>query len=379
MLPLNILITGGAGFIGSSLAQALVQRGHNVRVFDNLSPQIHGECASRDPTSVRNKKGFLFIRGDVTSSRDLESSLQGVDTVVHLAAETGTGQSMYEISRYAAVNVGGTANLLDIVANMRLPIRRIILASSRAVYGEGKYICDEHGVSHPPQRSETNLAQGLYEPLCPECSRPLRMLPTDEEAPLRPNSVYGVTKLAQEQLALSVGRATGISTIAFRFQNVFGPGQSLCNPYTGILSVFSTRMRHGLNINIFEDGHESRDFVFISDVVDATIAGIEYPQHITGAFNVGSGRPTSVLTVASKLHSLLGGSSSLSVSGQYRAGDIRHNVADLEKVSKMLHFVPKVTLDDGLGQFVQWVMSEKLQKDRYETSLKEMQQRGLLK
>jgi len=375
----HILITGGAGFIGSNLSLALLDKGHKVRVLDSLAPQIHGEGGT-ESALYRSIAGKVeFVRGDVTSRQDMLGAMNGVDTIVHLAAETGTGQSMYAIRRYAGVNVGGTAEMLDLIANEHLPIRRIVVASSRAIYGEGKYLCEEHGVCYPSARKEEKLARGEFEPVCPVCSHTIQMLLTDENSELHPTSVYGVTKLTQEQLIMTVGKALGISTIAFRYQNVYGPGQSLANPYTGILSIFSTRIRHGRGINIFEDGRESRDFVFISDVVEATLAGIEHPDPITDSFNVGSGKATDVLTIANTLLYHFGVEAEIKVSGQYRAGDIRHNVADLTKISQTFGVSPKVTIVEGISRFVRWVKGENIEADRYEESLKEMTGRGLFK
>lgn len=376
---MRILITGGAGFIGSNLALALRARGHAVTVLDTLAPQIHGEDPGASPLYRSIADKVRFVRGDVTSREDWLKVLPEADAVVHLAAETGTGQSMYAIRHYAEVNVGGTALLLDLVANGRFPVKRLVVASSRAVYGEGKYRCAEHGVCHPEARADADMAAGRFEPRCPVCGRDLEVLPTDEAAALRPSSVYGVTKLTQEQLVLSVGKALGLSAIAFRYQNVYGPGQSLANPYTGILSIFSTRIRNGGPINIFEDGKESRDFVYIDDVVAATVLGIEHPEPLVEVFNVGSGIATDVLTVARTLQRLLGGASEIAVSGQYRAGDIRHNLADVGKARTLLSFAPAVGFEEGLSRFVAWVMGEPLQLDRYEDSLAEMRAKGLFK
>lgn len=379
MTPQRILVTGGAGFIGSRLSLALLARGHGVRVLDSLSPQIHGADPLQS-TLYRSIAGKLdFRRGDVTRRDDLESALAGIDTVIHLAAETGTGQSMYAIRHYTDVNIGGTALLLDLIANGGFPVKRLVVASSRAVVGEGKYHCPEHGVCCPDARADADMAAGRFEPRCPVCGTDLGMLPTDEDSALRPSSVYGVTKLTQEQMVLTVGKALGISAIAYRYQNVYGPGQSLSNPYTGILSIFSTRIRNGSPINIFEDGRESRDFVYIDDVVAATVLGIEFPQPINQVFNVGSGIATDVLTVAHTLRQLLGGSSEISVSGQYRAGDIRHNVADLARISRVLGYRPAVPFAEGLGRFAAWVRGEAMPQDRYEDSLAELQAKGLLK
>jgi dTDP-L-rhamnose 4-epimerase len=375
----RILITGGAGFIGSSLAVELASRGHEVVVLDDLAPQIHGDDPERSPLFRRLAGKVRFVRGDVTSRDDLLGALSGVGTVVHLAAETGTGQSMYAIRHYAQVNVGGTALLLDLIANERLPIDRLLVASSRAVYGEGKYKCAEHGVLYPNARSTEAMARGQFEHHCPVCDQTLQMLPTDEESALRPSSVYGVTKLTQEQLVLTVGQALGISALAFRFQNVYGPGQSLSNPYTGILSIFSTRLRQNKPINIFEDGLETRDFVYIDDVVAALRSGVESARPMVNVLNVGSGVATSVLSVAHRLKDLLGGESSIAISGEYRVGDIRHNVADVRKIAGELGFAPSVSFDVGLGCFVNWVRGESVGTDRYEQSLAELKAKGLFK
>lgn len=375
----TILITGGAGFIGSSLALELIARGHKVVVLDKLVPQIHGEDVEASPLYQRIRGKVTFIRGDVTCREDLLKVLPGIDTVVHLAAETGTGQSMYAIRHYADVNVGGTALLLDLIANEGFPVRRLVVASSRAVYGEGKYRCQNHGVHFPKARLDEAMLAGQFEHLCPVCNQLMRVEPTDESSALNPSSVYGVTKLTQEQLVLSVGQALGISALAFRYQNVYGPGQSLSNPYTGILSIFSTRIRQGKPVNIFEDGQESRDFVYIDDIVDATVRGIEHEAPLVDVFNVGSGVATDVLSIAHMLRTYLGGNSEITVSGQYRSGDIRHNLADLEKVSRMLGFKAKVSFEDGLRRFVDWVRTEHLAKDRYEESLEELRVKGLFK
>lgn len=375
----NILITGGAGFIGSRLANSLIARGHRVRVLDNLSPQIHGVEPESSALFRSLHDDVEFIRGSVTNREHLIQALTGVDTVVHLAAETGTGQSMYAIQHYSDVNIGGTSMLLDLIANERFPIRKIVVASSRAVYGEGKYSCSTHGNVYPGARVAESMRQGDFEVHCPHCGIPVETVPTDEETPVRPASLYGITKLTQEQMVLTVGKALGISALAFRYQNVYGPGQSLANPYTGILSIFSTRIRNGSGINIFEDGKESRDFVFIDDVVAATVKGVEHDEALVDVFNVGAGVATDVLTIANTLQALLGVIVPIEVTGQFRVGDIRHNVADLTKVRQVLGFEPSVAIEEGLRQFVSWVKGEQVQADRYEESLDELRAKGLFK
>lgn len=378
-LAQTILITGGAGFIGSRLALALIARGHTVRVLDVLAPQIHGEDPESSPLFCSIQNVVEFQRGNVCDEQAVRRALDGVECVVHLAAETGTGQSMYAIRHYADVNVGGTAMLLDVIANDALPVRKLVVASSRAVYGEGAYQCDEHGRVFPAPRTALDMQAGDFEIHCPQCGRVATMTPTPEDAQLVPHSVYGVTKLTQEQLTLAVGQALGISAIALRYQNVYGPGQSLSNPYTGILSIFSTRIRNGKAINIFEDGKESRDFVYIDDVVDATIRSIELQTPLVGPLNVGAGVAIPVAEIANTLQAQLGAAVPVVVSGQFRVGDIRHNVADLERVGRVLGYRPAVPFDEGLARFVRWVQDEAVQPDRYEQSLEELRARGLFK
>ncbi len=375
----NILITGGAGFIGSTLALSLVASGHKVRVIDSLAPQIHGTDPSASPLFRSIQGKVEFYHGNVTNRDDLLRVLPGIDTVVHLAAETGTGQSMYAIRHYADVNIGGTTLLLDLIANQPFPVRQLVVASSRAVYGEGKYHCASHGTVFPNTRTESNMSRGDFSVHCPACGAVAELLASDEETPVRPSSVYGITKLTQEQMALTVGRALGISVVALRYQNVYGPGQSLLNPYTGILSIFSTRIRNGNGINIFEDGKESRDFVFIDDAVAATSAAISYESNSSDVFNVGSGVATDVLTIATTLQRFLGTKVPTVISGQYRVGDIRHNVADLTRIRSMLGYEPSVFLEQGLDRFVKWVKGEQVHICRYEDSLRELTAKGLFK
>lgn len=375
----NILITGGAGFIGSRLSLLLVAKGHNVRVLGNLSPQIHGSEPQKSHLFLSIHDKVEFYHGDVTNRNDLMKVLPGIDTVVHLAAETGTGQSMYAIRHYSDVNIGGTALLLDLIANEQFTVEKIVVASSRAVYGEGKYSCTRHGDVFPPSRSTKDMEKGDFNVYCPICATPVQVLPTDENSPTFPASIYAITKLNQEQMVLTIGKSLGISTIAFRYQNVYGPGQSLSNPYTGILSIFSTRIRNRNEINIFEDGKESRDFVFIDDVIAATVLGIEYEDPIVDIFNVGSGEATDVLTISKSLQKMLKQTVPLRISGQFRQGDIRHNLADLIKIRTVLGFTPSISMEVGLNRFVDWVKKEQIQVDRYEESLQELKEKGLFK
>ena len=376
---MNILITGGAGFIGSSLALGLLEKGHNVTILDNLSKQIHGENPQNSFLYQRIQNRFNFLKGDVQNQDDCRKALKNQDVVVHLAAETGTGQSMYEIKKYCDCNVSGTAVLLDLITNDKLPIKKVIVASSRAIYGEGKYRCARHGDVYPVSRKDELMRAGKFECTCPHCDDQLTLRPTDENSKIHPTSIYGITKYTQEEMIHSVGRALHIPTVAFRYQNVYGPGQSLTNPYTGILSIFSTRIRNRKDIVIFEDGKESRDFVFIDDVVKATIMGIESENADYKSFNVGTGDSVSVIEIAEELIKNFGIEVLLHISGTYRLGDIRHNFADISAIKSQLGFIPQVSIQQGIEKFVAWVKSQEMVNDGYEKSLEEMKLKGLYK
>ena len=375
----NVLITGGAGFIGSNLALKLIEKGYQVTVLDNLSPQIHGyNPTETSPLYLSIKDKVKFIHGTVTSKSDWEEALKDQDAIVHYAAETGTGQSMYEVEKYVDVNINGTALMLNLLMNGSYNVKKVIVASSRSIYGEGKYISKELGAVYPTQRESIHMDQGDFEVKYPNSSA-LTLVGTDEESKIHPSSVYGITKQNQEQMVLTVCPTVGIAGVAFRYQNVYGPGQSLKNPYTGILSIFSTQIKNGNNINIFEDGLESRDFVYIDDVVDATILGLEKEEANNQVFNVGTGVATNVLTVANELVKNYGIDVSINVSGNYRLGDIRHNYADLTKINKLLGFCPKVSFEAGLKSFAEWVNTQEVQEDKYQKSIDEMKAKGLYK
>ncbi|MCT3834387.1 NAD-dependent epimerase/dehydratase family protein [Elizabethkingia anophelis] len=375
----NILITGGAGFIGSNLALKLIDKGYNITVLDNLSPQIHGNNPTEtSPLYLSIKDKVKFILGSVTIEEDWRKAIDGQDIIVHYAAETGTGQSMYEVKKYIDVNIGGTAILLDLLVNTEHNIKKVVVASSRSIYGEGKYMSRELGAVYPKHRTAEDMNKGDFEPNYPESSE-LELVATDEDSKIHPSSVYGITKQNQEQMILTVCPTIGIAGVAFRYQNVYGPGQSLKNPYTGILSIFSTQIKNGNGINIFEDGKETRDFVFIDDVIDATILGIEKEEANNQVFNVGTGVATDVLTVAEGLIKNYGVEVPITISGNYRLGDIRHNYADLTKIRKFLNFEPKITFEEGLRQFTKWVNTQEVQEDKYQKSIEEMKMKGLYK
>ena len=377
---MRVLITGGAGFIGSHIALKLIEKGYEVTVLDNLLEQIHGADPDHTSPLYCSIKGKVhFIKGDVCNKSDWEKALDGVDYVIHLAAETGTGQSMYEIKRYIDVNIGGTALLLDILTNSKHHVKRVVVAESRAIYGEGKYYCEKCGEVYPTERKDEDMAKGDFECHCPKCGGKVSLVATTEDSTVHPSSIYGVGKQVQGQLVHMICKSIGIESVSFRYQNVYGPGQSLANPYTGILSIFSTRIKNHKEINIFEDGKESRDFVYIDDVVDATIAGMEVPEANGHVFNIGTGVSTDVLTVAQTLSKHYGIEVPLKVTGNYRLGDIRHNYADITLAKRIIGFQSKWTFDAGIKQFTEWVNRQELQTDNYEASLEEMKQKGLFK
>ncbi len=377
----KILITGGAGFIGSSLGKYLIDRGYEVTILDNLSPQIHGENPEITSPLFRSIKGNVnLIIGSVTDRSVLEQAIAGQEVIVHFAAETGTGQSMYQIQRYVDVNIGGTGVMLDILANSKHNVEKVIIASSRSIYGEGKYYSPElKAFLFPKHRSSKDMDNGDFEVKYEGVSSPLHVVATDEESKIHPSSVYGITKQNQEQMVMTVCPPIGIAPVAFRYQNVYGPGQSLSNPYTGILSIFSTLIRTGKPINVFEDGKESRDFVYVDDAVEATFSGIINEAANGQVFNVGTGVPTDVITVAKTLINGYGKEVPLVVSGNYRLGDIRHNFASLEKIETSLNFVPKYSFEKGISKFIAWVDSQEIRNGKYDESIEEMRKKGLLK
>lgn len=377
----HILITGGAGFIGSNLALKLVSKGYEITVLDSLSKQIHGDNPSKTSPLYQSICGKVrFIQGTVTSREDWLHALKDIECVVHLAAETGTGQSMYEIQKYVDVNIGGTALLLDILTNTKHSVKKVVVAESRAIYGEGRYYSEDlQQYIYPAERTDENMAKGDFDVKYSGCKKPLQLVATTEDSMVHPTSVYGITKQVQGQLVHLVCPSIGIAAVSYRYQNVYGPGQSLSNPYTGILSIFSTRIKNGNEINIFEDGKETRDFVYIDDVVDATILGIEKEEANGHVFNIGTGVATDVLTVANTLIEKYGIQVPVRVSGNYRLGDIRHNYADITAARTILGFEPKWSFSDGIGEFVKWVNKQKVQEDKYEASIAEMKQKGLYK
>ena len=366
-----ILVTGGAGFIGSHLVDGLVKKGHDVRVLDNLEHQVHG---GRVPDYINKNAEYMY--GDVRDEDVLKNALEDVEVVFHEAAAVGVGQSMYQIKKYSDVNVMGTAKLLDVIVNGKFPIKKMVVASSMSIYGEGKYKCENCGVVYPRLRPKRQLEKKDWDIRCPNCDRSVAALPTDESKPLYPTSVYAVTKRDQEELFLSVGRAYGIPSVALRYFNVYGPRQSLGNPYTGVAAIFSSRIKNNKPPIIFEDGLQTRDFVSVNDIVQANILVMENNRANYEAFNVGSGSPVSIKQIAETLAKLYKRTVRPDITNKFREGDIRHCFADITKIKK-IGFEPRVSFDEGMKNLAQWGTGIQV-KDTTQKAIDELKKRRLM-
>jgi len=367
---MRVLVTGGAGFIGSHLVDALVQQGHHVRVLDHLEAQVH---QGRKPSYLHAQADYLW--GDVRDREMVRKGLRGVEAIFHEAAAVGVGQSMYQIEKYVASNVLATAVLLDVIVNDRVPLKKLLVASSMSIYGEGQYRCPGCGPVFPALRTEAQLRQRQWEMMCPACHRPVTPEPTPEGKPLAPTSVYAVSKRDQEELCLSVGRSYRIPTVALRYFNVYGPRQALSNPYTGVCAIFSARIKNRHRPLVFEDGHQTRDFIDVRDVVQANLLVLKEARADDGVFNVGTGTATSIGRIGQLLAELYEVPVEPEVTSKFRSGDIRHCVADITRL-RALGFKPSVTLQEGLRDLVVWGRQETAE-DRVEEAAKELEMRGL--
>ena len=374
----RVLITGGAGFIGNSIVDYLY-KDYEIVILDNFSPQIHGNNykSSFLYNNVKNK--CRVIKGDIRSSENVRQSLEDVDYIIHLAAETGTGQSMYELSRYSDVNINGTSNLFEVIQKNNYKIKKIILSSSRAVYGEGMYSCTTHGVVVPETRRKEDMLKGDFEPKCPFCNAQIEPLKTTEDSILKPVSFYAYTKIAQEKMMDLMCQTLGIPYTIFRYQNVYGNGQSLENPYTGIFSIFTKQLLYDKEINIFEDGRESRDFIHVNDVARITGKALKCKGTDNECINIGSGENINVLEVAEILKECYGSKSKIMVTGDFRIGDIRHNTADIAKAKSLCGFKPEYSFREGIKLFTKWAESQNHRQSDcgYSNSIDEMKATGL--
>jgi dTDP-L-rhamnose 4-epimerase len=353
----RVLITGGAGFVGSHLADALAQAGHEVILFDNLEPQVHGEAVQR-PAYLDPR--HRLERGDIRDQDALTPLVGEADVIFHLAAMVGVGQSMYQVRRYTDVNAMGMATLLEAIASQRsgLRLRKLLVASSMSIYGEGSYACDTCGRVAPRLRPNEQLAAGQWEVRCPVCAAELRPLPTNEDKPLYPTSIYAINKRDHEEMALAFGHAYDLPAVALRFFNIYGSRQALTNPYTGVAAIFSGRMLAGQTPLVYEDGQQQRDFVHVSDIVQACCLAMGSAAADSQVFNVGTGRPISVLQVGELLARELGWTGGFDVSRKVRAGDIRHCFADITRIREAIGYVPRYAFEDGVRELVAWVAAQ---------------------
>lgn len=366
----KVLVTGGAGFIGSHLVDKLVSEGYPVRVLDNFDKQVH---QGKKPKYLN--KDAEYLEGDVRNEDDLKKALKGIDYLFHFAAKVGVGQSMYEIKEYMSVNTYGTSVLLDYIVNKKISLKKIIVASSMSIYGEGLYECDKCGEQAPYLRDEKDLASRKWEVKCPDCGLALKKAPTKAGKKLLSTSVYALSKKDQEELCLIVGHSYKIPTVALRFFNVYGPRQSLSNPYTGACAIFSSRIKNNNPPLIYEDGLQTRDFIDVRDIVQANILAMKNKEADYKALNVGTGNATTILDVADTLIKLYGSKVKPEVVYKFRVGDIRHCYADISETKK-IGYGPKYNLMDGLKNLVEWGKLEDA-KDMTEMANKKLDQYNL--
>ncbi len=368
----KILITGGAGFIGSFLTDELIKEGYFVRIFDNLEPQVH---QNKKPSYLNPKAEF--IEGDINNYQQFQKALIDIDVVYHLAASVGVGQSNYDIKKYSDTNIGGMANLLDIIVNKKLPIKKIIMTASMTSYGEGDCQCEKCGVVQPELRLENQLNESDWNLYCPNCKNVVVPMPTKERSQFNNNSVYALTKNVQETMLMLVGKMYKIPVVSLRCFNVYGPRQSLSNPYTGVSAIFISRLKNGNQPVVYEDGLQSRDFISVHDVVDALIIAMKNKKADYEIFNMGSGIPSPIKDIAIYLAKLLSKDIKPKINGQFRVNDIRHCFADISKIKNLLDWQPKVTLEKGLKELIEWSENEEA-IDRFDQAEAELKQKKLL-
>jgi dTDP-L-rhamnose 4-epimerase len=366
-----VLVTGGAGFIGSHIVEQLLERGYRVRVLDSLVEQVHGPLGPRYVSKEAD-----FIRGNVNDVDVLRRALKDVSVIIHDAAEVGVGQSMYEIVRYVAGNTVATAVLLELLANEPHQVQKMIVASSMSIYGEGAYCCPCDGTVYPRLRPSDQLERREWRMRCPHCAEEVQPIPTPEDKPLFPTSVYAITKLDQELLCLAVGAAYDIPVVALRYFNTYGPRQSLSNPYTGAAAIFASRLLNGRAPVIFEDGHQRRDFVHVSDIARANVLALESVAANGQVLNIGTGRPLSILDVATTLARLLDSPMEPEIVGKFRAGDIRDCYADISRSRELIGYEPKVPFENGMAELATWLSGQHAD-DRVAVATAELEKRGL--
>jgi len=368
----NILVTGGAGLVGSHLADELIRGGHKVLIYDNLESQVH---RGKKPDYLN--PDAEFIKDDIRNRSSLVKAVKRVDIIFHEAAAVGVGQSMYEVDHYVDVNTRGTALLLDILVNEKNKVKKLIVASSMANYGEGLYKCDRCKLRNTTPRPIDRLQKHIWEKLCPQCHSPMRSMPTAEDKEMTPASIYALTKRDQEEMCLLIGRAYDIPVVALRYFNIYGPRQAISNPYTGVIAIFSSRLLNNQAPIIFEDGLQERDFVHVRDIVGANILAMEKDSADYAAINVGTGKATPIIETANILKVLLRKDIKPTIVNKFRKGDVRHCYADTKKAKELLGFVSGVELKDGLKELLEWLQGQRA-SDNVEIAKKQLEDKGLV-
>jgi len=371
----KILVTGGAGFIGSHLVDALLEEGHEVRVLDNLDPQVHG-TEQKIPEYLN--KEVEFILGDIRNRNEIRKVVKDVEIIFHEASAVGVGQSMYEVERYIHVNTFGTAVLWDVLINEPNKVRKVIVASSMSNYGEGEYECDNCGIVHPKLRSLEQLKKYKWEMTCPKCGLECKPISTCEEKYLAPTSIYAISKKDQEEMSLILGRAYNIPVVALRYFNVYGPRQALSNPYTGVAAIFSSRILNNNPPLIFEDGLQSRDFIHVKDIVRANLLAMKNNRADYQVFNIGCGRPITVLEMASLLINKLNVALTPKIVNKFREGDIRHCFANISKIKEELGFEAQISFEEGIDDLISWVKTQSAE-DLVDLATSTLEKKGLTK
>ena len=369
----KILVTGGAGFIGSFVVDKLVSIGAEVIIYDNLTPQVHLDGTPPDYLNPNAE----FIQGDVLDYEKFKSVIGRVNGIVHLAAAVGVGQSQYEIKHYVNTNTGGTANLLDILVNNDHNIEKMVVAASMSSYGEGNYLCEKDGVVRPNLRTEEQMAKGDWELYCPLCGARVEPVPTGEDAVQYCNSIYAMTKKDQEDMILNIGKTYDLPAVALRFFNVYGPRQSLSNPYTGVAAIFLSRIKNGQSPLIFEDGLQTRDFISVHDIADVICTVMEDEKADMEVFNVGSGIPLSIKSISDTLAELYGKDIAPNITNKFRKGDVRHCFADISKIKNKIGWEPRITFSEGMEELINWGRDARAD-DKFEQSIKELKDKGIV-
>jgi len=368
----KILVTGGAGFVGSFLVDELINQGHDVRILDNLDPQVHPEGTP----SFLNKEAE-FINGDITNKNTLKKALGGIEIISHQASVVGVGQSMYQIEHYVRNNTLATSMLLDLLVNTNHDVKKLIIAASMSSYGEGSYECEDCGTIEPELRTEEQMKKGDWEIHCPNCSKPAKPMPTKETKTQNTNSIYAITKKDQEDMSINIGKTYGIPVTALRYFNVYGPRQSLNNPYTGVAAIFMSRIKNNNAPIIYEDGLQTRDFISVHDIIKANILSMENSKADYETFNVGTCSPITIRSIAETLAKLYGKDIKPVITNKFRKGDVRHCFADITKIKSKLGFNPETNFEEGMKELIEWSSGVKAE-DKFEQATKELTTKGLI-